>query len=62
MPVFEWVKANADTLGEIALLVYATDGLGQFPKQSPPYPVLWLLSDDSTEITELPFGTGVRIC
>ncbi len=62
IPVFEWVKSNSEILGEIALLVYATDGLGTFPKKAPAYPVLWLLSDDSTQMEKLPFGTGVRIC
>jgi predicted metal-dependent peptidase len=62
IPVFEWIKTNTDTLGEIALLVYATDGLGSFPKQTPTFPVLWLLSDESTQLEDLPFGTGVSIC
>ena len=53
-PPFEHVAAE-----DLApkCLVYLTDGYGPFPKDPPPYPVLWLMITDVVP----PWGEVVRI-
>lgn len=38
-PAFEWTAANAD---DCRVLLYFTDGEGNFPAVSPDYPVIWI--------------------
>ena len=38
-PVFDWVARQPTP----ELLIYFTDGQATFPKQAPPYPVIWLI-------------------
>jgi predicted metal-dependent peptidase len=40
-PVFDWVREQGMMP---SALVFLTDGMGTYPDQPPPYPVLWVLS------------------
>ena len=53
-PVFDWV--NHDRLNP-DLLVYFTDAEGEFPKQEPQYPVVWLVKGKA----QVPFGTRIQL-
>ncbi|WJW74767.1 VWA-like domain-containing protein [Thiohalobacter sp. IOR34] len=53
-PVFDWV-AGRDRAPD--LLVYFTDAEGEFPKQAPPYPVLWLVKGKAG----VPWGQRVQL-
>ncbi len=57
-PPFDYVASHADLTP--SCLVYLTDGCGPAPDQSPPYPVLWLLTSDGTP--PAPWGTVARLC
>ncbi|MBI4821524.1 MAG: hypothetical protein HY791_35010 [Deltaproteobacteria bacterium] len=50
-PVFSAVEAEA-LAPEV--LLYMTDGIGQFPEKEPEYPVLWLMPEGSQ--VQVPFG------
>jgi predicted metal-dependent peptidase len=53
-PAFEW----ANTLGRKPdLMLYFTDAEGEFPKQEPPYPVLWLVKGK----TKVPWGQRIQL-
>jgi predicted metal-dependent peptidase len=58
-PVFEWVNAQSDTSHPI--LIYATDGYGTFPKRSPEFPCIWVLTTHSASDRQIPFGSIIRI-
>ncbi len=52
VPVFDLIKkTNIDP----ALLIYFTDGDGNYPKEKPEYPVLWVMTDKRWE-DKIPFG------
>lgn len=53
-PVFDRVKSLLDSPEAV---VYFTDGYGEFPKEHPNYPVIWVDYGG----TEYPFGEVVRI-
>lgn len=53
-PVFDWVRTRDR---EPDLLVYFTDAEGEFPKQEPFYPVLWLVKGKS----KVPWGQRVQL-
>ena len=53
-PPFRWLEER-DKLP--TCLVYLTDGYGSFPKEPPPYPVLWVMTTD----VQPPWGEVVRI-
>ena len=53
-PVFDWV--NRDRLNP-DLLVYFTDAEGEFPKQEPQYPVVWLVKGKAP----VPFGVRIQL-
>lgn len=53
-PVFDWVRARDR---QPDLLVYFTDAEGEFPKQEPFYPVLWLVKGKS----KVPWGQRVQL-
>jgi len=58
IPVFNYIKEkhlNVD------LLLYLTDGFGDFPKKQPSYSVLWVLTQDGIESGEIPFGRVLRL-
>ncbi len=54
VPVFQWV-AKAGIQPD--LLVYFTDAEGEFPKQEPPYPVIWLVKGQS----KVPWGQRIQL-
>lgn len=56
-PVFQWLAREAPD----AVLLYATDGFGAFPKSAPPSPVLWLLTTPDVVASKIPFGACVEI-
>jgi predicted metal-dependent peptidase len=53
-PVFEWVAENNI---KPKCMIFLTDGYGAFPDHPPPYPVLWVM----TENVEPPFGEVINI-
>ncbi len=53
-PVFRWVE-DAGIVPRA--LVYFTDGCGEYPPSPPPYPVLWVLTEDGAAP---PWGKAVR--
>jgi len=58
IPVFKYIKEkhlNVD------LLLYLTDGFGDFPNKQPSYNVLWVLTEDGIEQNEIPFGRTLRL-
>lgn len=54
IPAFEWCDENGI---EPASLIYFTDMCGTFPKDPPPYPVIWCATYD----TPAPWGEYIRI-
>jgi len=56
-PVFEWVESVGL---QPAVLVYLTDGDGEFPAEAPPYPVVWVIHRTDGEHPSVPFGEVVR--
>jgi predicted metal-dependent peptidase len=53
-PVFDWIRqeeCNPD------LLVYFTDAQGEFPRQEPPFPVIWLVKGRA----EVPWGQRIQL-
>lgn len=58
IPVFDWV---ADNKPGMKLLVFFTDGYGEFPKDAPNMKVLWCVSKGGMELERIPFGEAVNI-
>jgi predicted metal-dependent peptidase len=58
-PVFDWVSSHSDT--SYPILIYATDGYGAFPKESPNFPIIWILTPQSAPDDQIPFGSKIRI-
>ena len=56
-PVFERLE---ETEGPKAL-VFFTDGYGTFPSEAPSYPVLWVLTPNSIEPEDVPFGRVIKM-
>jgi len=55
---FEPVFEKVEELGiNPVLLIYFTDGYGSFPDEPPPYPVIWVMTED----VEPPFGERVKV-
>lgn len=54
VPVFEEVEER--NLNPV-LLIYFTDGYGTFPSEPPPYPVIWVMTED----VQPPFGEVVKV-
>lgn len=54
VPVFEWIAKEGI---HPDLLVYFTDAEGEFPKQEPPFPVLWLVKGRS----QVPWGQRIQL-
>lgn len=52
-PVFDWVKEKGLNP---KVLVYLTDGYGDFPIDSPDYPVIWLIDSE----VEAPWGRKIQ--
>jgi predicted metal-dependent peptidase len=53
-PVFRWTEKQDQSPD---LLIYFTDAEGDFPKQEPVYPVLWLVKGKSS----VPWGTRIQL-
>jgi predicted metal-dependent peptidase len=59
VPVFDWVKEQEI---EPACLIYLTDMYGSYPKEEPPYPVLWASTTKNIPSSyEPPFGEVVYL-
>lgn len=56
-PVFERLAEDDSPKA----LVYFTDGYGTFPEEAPTYPVLWVLTPNSIDPQEVPFGRVVKL-
>ena len=64
VPFFDYLKKNGEEkslLGNHKLSIYFTDGYGDFPKQEPNNPTMWLVCKDGLETNGFPFGEVVRI-
>jgi len=53
-PVFDWIATESQIPD---LLVYFTDAQGEFPKQEPEYPVIWLVKGRGT----VPWGQRIQL-
>jgi predicted metal-dependent peptidase len=53
-PVFEWIERRGLRPDALA---YFTDARGEFPRQAPPYPVLWLVKGGAA----VPFGRRIAL-
>lgn len=56
-PVFNWIKNNVK--GKMDLLLFFTDGYGDFPEKAPSYDVIWITFPDS--IKRWPFGRSIQL-
>lgn len=54
-PAFEWTSKNGV---EPQALIYFTDMYGDFPKNPPPYPVIWISTSD---VNKAPFGEVINV-
>lgn len=54
IPVFQWIAKEGI---QPDLLIYFTDADGEFPRQEPPYPVLWLVKGRS----RVPWGQRIQL-
>ena len=64
VPFFDYLKKHGEVnnlLGNNKLSIYFTDGYGDFPKQEPNNPTMWLVCKDGLETNQFPFGEVVRI-
>ena len=59
-PVFEYLlkKQNEESF-HFDTLIFITDGFGDFPKDGPEYPVLWLITKNGVQ--SVPFGERITI-
>jgi predicted metal-dependent peptidase len=60
LPFFQAIKADPEP-PLASLCIYLTDGYGDFPRQPPEQPVLWLVIAGGLDSAEFPFGEVVRI-
>lgn len=56
-PVFKWLEENKS---QLKLLIFFTDGYGDFPKEQT-IRTLWVLSKDAIPSDNVPFGEVVRV-
>ena len=56
-PPFEYVAGHSEI--EPSCFIYITDGCGPAPDNPPPYPVLWILTDDGEK--PAPWGWELRL-
>lgn len=59
-PFFRWLDTQSH-VGRSPVVLYFTDGYGQFPQAHPKTPVMWLVSEGGLPSTEFPFGDVVRM-
>jgi predicted metal-dependent peptidase len=60
VPFFDWIHRQ-EQQGTQLLAIYLTDGFGDFPKQAPDSPVMWVVSAGGLESVAFPFGHVVRM-
>jgi predicted metal-dependent peptidase len=61
-PFFNAVQANPPTRPDTTrVLVYLTDGFGNFPSKAPEHPCLWVVVPGGLADSEFPFGEVVRM-
>lgn len=60
-PYFEQLESKAELLNKTKVIVYFTDGFGDFPDKEPNIPVLWVVSEDGAFDENFPFGIITRI-
>lgn len=61
-PFFNAVQANPPTRPDTTrVLVYLTDGFGNFPSKAPEHPCLWVVVPGGLADAEFPFGEVVRM-
>lgn len=53
-PVFEWIR---ESMQRPDLLIYFTDGEGEFPSFAPSYPVIWLVKGPAS----VPWGERIQL-
>lgn len=56
IPAIEWVKENKS---DVKVLVYCTDGWGDFPEVPPDFDVIWVTPKGCLEPSKFPFGEVV---
>lgn len=56
--LFQLLEEDLDPFEDV-LCIYLTDGYGDFPKRPPPFPVLWVATEDATD--HFPFGEVTRL-
>jgi len=59
-PFFRRTAEEFDT-SSAAVLVYLTDGEGEFPVLAPPLPVLWVVTPGGRDLDAFPFGDATRL-
>ena len=57
-PVFEHIDEH---IRNCRILVYLTDGYGDFPEHQPRYHTIWVVNKEGRESKEFPFGTVLRL-
>jgi predicted metal-dependent peptidase len=60
VPFFTRVAERWDGLAQ-AVCIYLTDGYGDFPRQVPELPVLWVVTPGGLDLAQFPFGEAVRL-
>lgn len=60
VPFFEHVENEADPLGH-HVLVYLTDGYGDFPAEPPSHETIWVVTPGGLDSDVFPFGKAIRL-
>jgi len=60
IPFFEKVEKTRDLCLQ-GVCVYLTDGYGDFPRDKPNLPVLWVVVPGGLDTDKFPFGEVVKI-
>lgn len=58
-PVFDWIKVQHFV--SLPILIYATDGFGDFPETPQNFPVIWIAFQNSIELKNFPFGEVIEL-
>ena len=62
VPVFTMIEEWKEEKGtKPTLLVFFTDGYGDFPSEEPDYPVIWVCSRGGLDSERFPFGEVIRM-
>jgi len=60
IPVFDYLeKKKREEVCHFDTLIFITDGFGEFPKETPNYPVLWIITKGGLD--KVPFGDKISI-